>query len=174
MSRHHRSPRPWRRWCSCCCRPPAGRRSALHPVPTDWTSCDVKKKKRKKKSVTFSVFEKLTTIKSSPTCCCWCLSVASSSCLVTGIQEVALAEAEESGRWSSEVTTAGWWGSCQEGTVGLAGLQLQQHETKPRPVHWSLLITRKLPWYYTHSFCRSLFVTKIVYEIWRSVETGCM
>lgn len=54
MSRHHRSPRPWRRWCSCCCRPPAGRRSALHPVPTDWTSCDVKKrnetKQNKKKS----------------------------------------------------------------------------------------------------------------------------
>lgn len=134
MSRHHRSPRPWRRWCSCCCRPPAGRRSALHPVPTDWTSCDVKKTKRNKpkksQTVTFSVFEKLTTIKWSPTCCCWCLSVASSSCLVTGIQEGALAEAEESGRWSSEVTTAGWWGSCQEGTVGLAGLQLQQQETK--------------------------------------------
>lgn len=79
---------------------------------------------------------------------------------MTGIQEVALAEAEGSGRWSSEVTTAGWWGSCQEGTVGLAGLQLQQYETKSG----SSFITLTLAWYYTHSFRRSLFVPGLHYS----------
>lgn len=43
---------------------------------------------------------------------------------MTGSQEVGLAEAEESGRWSFEVTTMGWWASSQEGKMGLAGLQL--------------------------------------------------
>lgn len=132
MSRHHRSPRPWTRWCSCCCRPPAGRRSALHPALTDWTSCDEENKTTLEKDATSCDWSTdYFHLSSSPTCCCWCLSVASSSCLVTGIQEVALAEAGESGRWSSEVTTVGWWGSCQEGTAALAGRQLNNIKQSP-------------------------------------------
>lgn len=61
---------------------------------------------------------------------------------MTGIQEVALAEAGGSGMWNSEVTRVDWWGSCQEGTAALAGRRLKDmNKNKERKV---LLV------YYTH------------------------
>lgn len=56
--------------------------------------------------------------------------MASSSCLVTGSQEAGFAEAEESVRWSFEVTTMGWSGSSQEGKMGLAGPKLSKKKNE--------------------------------------------
>ena len=146
MSRRHPSPRPWRLWCSCCCKPPAGRTPALHPVPTDWTGCGRGERRRRRKHVKAEVRQGGSTSNIQiqhhsyaadfaqrdvcvringcvhfPTCCCPCLSVASSSCLVTGSQEAGPAGAGGSGRSSSEVTTTGWSGSSQEGRMVLVG-----------------------------------------------------
>lgn len=46
MSWRHSSPRPWKRWCSCCYKPPAGQTAALRSVLTDWTGCSTENSQR--------------------------------------------------------------------------------------------------------------------------------
>lgn len=46
MSWRHSSPRPWKRWCSCCYKPPAGQTPALRSVLTDWTGCSTENSQR--------------------------------------------------------------------------------------------------------------------------------